>query len=377
MALRIGIDASVLHGRLSGVEIAVRGLLEGLAAVDRENEYLVFAVRDAPRPELGANFEWHALPFSGRERLRRIAFQQGGLARVAVRLGLDLLHGPAYVTPIRSRVATIASVYDLMVLLHPAMCDAGNRLHYRWVLPRCLPRCRRIIVPSSAVEESLRALLSIAPERIVRAPLGIDSRFAPVTDEETLARVRGTWALPERFLLFVGNIEPKKGLSVLLDALGSLRKRQGWHVPLVIAGARAWGAEAFDRAVAGAGVGDLVLPLGYVPDADLPALYTLATAFIFPSLYEGFGLPPVEAMACGTPVLASDAGALPETVGDAALIVRSGDVADLAEGLVRIVGEEELRRELSKRAREHARWHSWEHHARAVLHAYKESSVGG
>ncbi len=375
--MRVGLDATVLHGQFSGVEIAVRGLLRGLARVDRANRYTLFCCEDTPRDEaLPDNFEWRPQPFAGAHKLRRIWFQQRELARLAERLELDVLHGPAYVTPMGGRVPRVASVYDLMVFLHPALCDRGNRLHYRYVMRRCLPGCRRVVVPSRAVAESLRERLAIAEERIVQAPLAIDERFRPVGDPAERERVRAAWRLPERFLLFVGNIEPKKGLELLLNALRELWMRKGLRVPLVVVGARAWGAAAFDRVLRETGAREMVLPLGYVPDETLPALYSLATAFVFPSLYEGFGLPPLEAMACGAPTLVSDGGALPETVGDAALVVRRGDREALIQGITRILADEELRAELSKRATAHVARFSWDRHARAVVQAYEESIDG-
>lgn len=375
--MRIGIDATVLHGRYSGVEIAVRGLLRGLMQVDRQNEYVLFSGRDVPlAEELPPNFTWAPQPFAGGAKLRRILFQQRELPTLGRRLGLDVLHGPAYVTPMRCRVPMVASVYDLMVLLHPRLCDRPNRLHYRWVLPRCLPRCARVLAPSTAVAESLVERLGLARERVLLAPLAIDERFRPVTDEATLQRAREEWGLPERFLLFVGNIEPKKGLELLLHALRELWDIRRERVPLVVVGARAWGAEAFDRVLRETGTSEMVRALGYVPDEDLPTVYSLARAFVFPSIYEGFGLPPLEAMACGTPTLVSDGGALPETVGDGALVVPSGDREALVEGMARIAGDEELREALSKPAATRVAEFSWERHARAAIRAYEESTDG-
>jgi glycosyltransferase involved in cell wall biosynthesis len=375
--MRIGIDATVLHGQYSGVEIAVRGLLRGLMQADHENEYVLFrGSDDALAEELPPNFAWAPQRFAGGAKLRRILFQQRELPRLARRLGLDVLHGPAYVTPMRCRVPMVASVYDLMVFLHPSLCDRPNRLHYRWVLPRCLARCARVLAPSTAVAESLVERLGLARERVLLAPLAIDERFRPVTDEATLRRAREQWDLPERFLLFVGNIEPKKGLELLLRALRELWDRRRERVPLVVVGARAWGADAFDRVLRETGTSEMVRALGYVPDEGLPALYSLATAFVFPSIYEGFGLPPLEAMACGAPTLVSDGGALPETVGEGALIVPSGDLAALVDGMARILGDEELRSGLSKPAATRVAEFSWVRHARAAIRAYEESTDG-
>jgi glycosyltransferase involved in cell wall biosynthesis len=376
--MRIGIDATVLHGRYSGVENAVRGLILALADLGTEDEIVLSCGSTIPLDNrLPANVRWSRQRFAPEHRLRRIAFQQFGLPALAERLGLDVLHGPAYVTPIRCRVPTVASIYDLMVFIHPHMCERANRAHYRAVLPRSAPRCRRVIVPSRVVAESVVERLGVDRDRVAVVPLGVDPRFAPPEEEGDALRARERLGLPEGFILYVGNIEPKKGLGTLVRALALARRAHGLREPLVIAGARAWGAGELDRAIAEARVGDSVRLLGYVPDADMPTLYAAATAFAFPSIYEGFGLPPLEAMACGTPVVVSDGGSLPEVTGDAALRVHVGDEDALADALVRLCGDDGLRRRLREQGLRRVTGLTWARHAAAVHSVYREVARGG
>ncbi len=375
--MSIAVDTTVLHGRFSGVENAVRGLLLGLAEVDARNEYLLYCGRDVPLADaLPPSFVWRPQRFPASDKRARIVFQQCGLARAARRDGAALLHGPAYVTPMRPRTPVVASVYDLMVFVHPDLCDRPNRLHYRFVLPRCLPRCAKVIAPSTVVAESLVRHTRVSEDRIACIPLGIDSRFAPVTSAQEMDALRGDLSLPTEFLLFVGNIEPKKGLPHLVRALRLARDAHGLDLPLVVAGSRAWGADALDRLLGETGMADRVLRIGYVPVERLPCLYSLATAFVFPSVYEGFGLPPLEAMACGCPTLVSDGGALPETVGDAALVVPVGDTEALAAGLVRLVVDKELRQALRKQGLDRAKRFTWARHAARVVSLYEEIHGG-
>ncbi len=375
--MRIAIDATVLHGRFSGVENAVRGLLLGLAEVDRRHEYLLYCGKDAPLADaLPPNFVWRPQRFAASNKRARILFQQVDLARAARRDGAALLHGPAYVTPMRPRTPAVASVYDLMVFVHPDLCDRPNRLHYRFVLPRCLPRCERVIVPASVVAGSLLRFTRVPEARVVRIPLGIDPVFAPVESEGERESLRQEMSLPRDFLLFVGNIEPKKGLPDLVRALDLARAADGLDIPLVVAGARAWGADALDRLLEETRMTDRVLRIGYTPVERLPALYSLATAFVFPSIYEGFGLPPLEAMACGCPTLVSDGGALPETVGDASLVVSVADPDALASGLARLVTDKELRQTLRNQGLDRAKSFTWARHAERVVAVYEEIRGG-
>jgi len=375
--MRVGIDATVLHGCFSGVENAVRGLLVGLGEVDRATEYVLFCGRGVPLPDpLPPNFRWHCLPFPAASRTRRILFQQVELPRLARRLGLQVLHGPAYVTPIARTVPTIASIYDLMVYLYPALCAASNRLHYRSVLSRSAPRCHRVVVPSHAVARSVEDVLGIVRERVVVAHLGIDARFVPPRRDIDPQAERKRLGLPDRYLLYVGNIEPKKGLDTLCRALAVARRDLGLSVPLVIAGKRAWGLAGLDTLIHELGLRDAVLFTGYVPAEELPLVYGLADAFVFPSVYEGFGLPPLEAMACGAPVIASDAGALPEVTGDAVLRVPSGDVRALADAMWRLCEDRDLRACLSARGTRQAARFSWRNHAELVHNVYAEVADG-
>lgn len=371
--MRVGIDCSVLHGRFSGVEKAVRGLIGGLAETQGKQELVLLCGRKPPLDlPLPSGMVWHCSDFDPANRLRRIAFQQWELPRLAERLGLDVLHGPAYITPVHARFPTLVSVYDLMVFLYPDLCARANRVHYRLVMPRCVPRCERVLVPSAIVGSSVVETLKVDPARVRVSHLGLDPIFARSPDAEEVASLRDRLNLSERFLLFVGNLEPKKGLDVLVRALGRLREGP----PLVIAGKRAWGVGGLDKLIASEGIQDRVTFTGYVPDEDLPALYAAARWFVFPSIYEGFGLPPLEAMASGTPVITSDGGALPETTGDACVRVEAGSVEELAEAISASWGDDALRESLSRAGVVQASRFSWRNHALDARQLYAEVRHG-
>jgi len=209
----------------------------------------------------------------------------------------------------------------------------------------------------------------------------VDARFQPITDPDTLARVRNRYGLPERFILYVGTIEPRKNLTTLLEAYAALTSRVSnlqypiSNIHLVIAGRKGWLYEGFFRRLRELGLEREVVFPGFVPDEDLPALYSAAELFVFPSLYEGFGLPPLEAMACGTPVITSNSSSLPEVVGEVGIMVEPRDVRALAEAMELVLTDEGKRREMREKGLRQAARFSWKRTAQETLEVYR-SVVG-
>jgi glycosyltransferase involved in cell wall biosynthesis len=246
---------------------------------------------------------------------------------------------------------------------------------------------RRIVVPSERTKQDVMVELGVDAARIRVVPLGVRRLFGPVTDEGTLAAVRRRYELSERFFLFVGNVEPKKNLAGIARAFAQYVAEGGPPADLVVAGAMGWAPRRlFERLEPGEAAGRLRW-IGYVSDSDLPALYSMATALLFPSLYEGFGLPPLEAMACGTPAIVSDRGALPEVVGDAAPVVRLHEVSselgpigiaeELPQTMRRIAEDDAYRRKLMAAGLERAQRFTWSRHAEAVARLYDEVAEEG
>ncbi len=216
--------------------------------------------------------------------------------------------------------------------------------------------------------------MGIPAERIAVIPLGVEPGFRPIHDETFLAALRHKYALPAQVILYVGTLEPRKGLDTLIAAFATLA--DGFPHDLVIAGKRGWYTEGLFRQVAQLGLGDRVHFTDYVPAEDLPGLLNLAEVFVFPSRYEGFGLPPLEAMACGVPVISSDAASLPEVVGDAGLLVSPGDPAALAAALRRVLLDAALRARLRVEGPERARLFTWDATARRTLQVYEQCLKG-
>ncbi len=279
-----------------------------------------------------------------------------------------LYHSPYYLMPYRPGVPTVLTHYDLIPLRFPTHVAPRARLLFRVALRLALHTAQHVVAISEASRRDLLAAFSVAPDRVTTTPLAPDPRFQPQTTT-AIAALRNRYTLPEHFVLYLGINKPHKNLVTLVNAYARLPASAP---PLVIAGA--WD-ERYPEAKATAArlhLGERVRFLGTMDDADLPALYAGATFFVFPSLYEGFGLPVLEAMACGTPVACSNISSLPEIAGDAALLFDPADAAALAQALERLLDDRPLREELRARSLAQAACFTWARTASVTLDVYRK-----
>ena len=283
----------------------------------------------------------------------------------------DVFHATWHLLPRLRTPATVMTLYDLSFALFPETHLRVLRWSSNALVPRFLRACDRIIAISESTKRDAVRLYGIPEDKIVVTHLAAEDRFRPA-DPDRVAEVRDRFGLPPRFLLYVGTIEPRKNLNVLLEALVRL-KGQGREVPLVVAGRLGWLYDGFLAKIRSLGLENLVLLPGFVPDEDLPPLYTAAEAFVYPSVYEGFGIPVLEAMGCGTPVLCSDGSSLPEVAGDGGILLPSGDPAAWAEAITRLTESSALRSELRERGFRQASRFRWEETARRTWEVYRET----
>jgi alpha-1,3-rhamnosyl/mannosyltransferase len=368
--MKIGFNAAVLVPPYSGVAVAVEGAARALAR-ELGPELTLFLPLDSGSEEsLFGEARVMRIPVARRSRWSRVMWEQRMLPQVARGLHLDLLHAPAYVMPLRWRGPTVATVYDLLTLTHPEWCRRGNAGHFRLLLPATLSRAVRVVVPSQATYEEALMRPEMGPGRLRTVPLGVDEWFYPAPTAE-VARVRERYGLAQPYVLVVGNLEPKKNLPGTVRIFSRLVK--AFPHELVIAGGAGWGDQRpFRRAVEELPPGCVNL-LGYVPREDLPALYSGAELFLQLSWHEGFGLPPLEAMACGTAAVVSDRGALPEIAGPGALVVDPAEEESAAQAIAGLLGNEAARRELAARGQARAAEFTWARHARGLLGVYREA----
>ncbi len=300
---------------------------------------------------------------------KRIAWEQTRLA--ALSGSLDLLHGLAFAAPLAARCPTIVTVHDLSFLRFPEAFHRANRAYLTLFTQLSTRRATRVIAVSESTRRDVIALCGVPGERVITIPNGVDEAFHPA-DAAEIEEFRRNRRLPERFILYLGTLEPRKNLETLIDAYAGLRAADKAVPKLVIAGGKGWFFETIFARVAELGLRDEVLFPGYVPGTELPWWYRAAELFAYPSRFEGFGLPVLEAMACGTPVVTTTSSSLPEVAGDAALLVDPDDTTALTAALGRLLTDSQLRTDLRTAGLRQAARFSWMRTAAQTAQVYRD-----
>ncbi|MBI4363880.1 MAG: glycosyltransferase family 4 protein [Candidatus Latescibacteria bacterium] len=368
--MHIGFDGTIWGGEESGVAAASRRLFERLSADPGPHRLTAFVnprVLEALRPVACPATTRLVVVHSGR-RGARIAWQQLMLPTLARRHKLDLLYNPSYTVPLGCRVPLAVTVHDLIVWKRPDLCRRGNVLHFRTLLGASARRASVITVPTETVAGDVVELLRVPREKVHVVPWGVDAELGPVPRVAARDALRAWYGIDRPYVLHVGALEPKKNLLTLRRALhdsGAL---------LVLAGPRGWLRGRARREILSDRDG-LCRHLGWVPIQRLGALYSAAELLAFPSHIEGFGLPVAEAMACGTPVIASDAPALREICGDAAIHVPPLDGGALSTSIRRVLEDPELRDRLAARGRARAARFTWQNTRSLFLDALRRAGA--
>jgi glycosyltransferase involved in cell wall biosynthesis len=306
----------------------------------------------------------------------RAVWMQAILPGTLRRVKPDLCHFTNYLAPLQTPCPYVVTMYDMSVFLTPRMHNIKKQVLDRTLIPTVARNAGAILTISQSARKDILRCLGV-PEDKVHVVMGAASpRFKPVTDPNRLAGVRARYGLRDPYILYVGTIEPRKNLPRLVRAFARL-KAEGVPHKLAIVGQDGWGVDSLHAGIARLGLEREVIFTGYVPADDLPSLYSGAEAMAFPSVYEGFGLPVIEAMACGAPVVTSHSSSLAEVAGDAAVLADPLSVDSIAKGLYRIVSEPGLREEMSRRGLCRASQFTWEATARATLDVYSAVATRG
>jgi glycosyltransferase involved in cell wall biosynthesis len=371
--MHIAIDYTPAIHQRAGIGRYTRGLVQALTRLDAENRYTLLALGQS-----GAHFVPTALPTNFSIRFAPISDRWATVLWYRLNLPLpvelfsgraDLFHGPSFTLP-PSFAPSLLTVHDLSFLRYPQGAHPALLAWLTKAVPRSLHRARHVLADSESTRADLIELMQVPPDQITVIGAGVDERFKPVDEPETLARVRSHYQLPDRFVLSISTLEPRKNFTGLIAAFNLMAISSVPDLHLVIAGGKGWLYDDIFAAAEASPLRERIHFAGYVADEDLPALYNLAALFAFPSHYEGFGIPVLEAMACGTPVVCADNSSLPEIAGDAALLVEATDTEALADAMHQLSIDTSVREKLIRRGYEQAGRFTWEQAARRLVKVY-------
>ena len=371
--MRIAIDAHSVGTGLGGNETYATHLVEALAEIDAVNQYTIYVTKR----EAAGRFSHRWPNFTARATLPHTP-----LIRIPLTLSAELRRNPVdvlhvqFTAPPMAPCPVVVSIHDLSFEHLPETFKRRSRAQLRITVRRSARKAAHILALSEFAREDIIATYSLNPDKVSAVPLAAASHFGPVKDEKELQRVRQTYGIEDDYILTVGSIQPRKNLHRLLSAYSLLRRtRPEVKLPkLLLVGKCAWLYDETLRAIKELEVSDLVVLTGYVPEADLPALYSGARCFVYPSYFEGFGLPPLEAMQCGTPVIVGNRTSLPEVVGDAALLVDPFSVESIAAAIENLIRDSDLCTTLRVKGLERARLFDWRETARQTLAVYEKAA---
>ena len=374
--MRVALNAQLLSTaptyRGAGISRVIYELVAHLGSVPSSYKYLVFAPESEDNRRLvrSAGIEARLTRLPVERPAVRVAWEQLALPLELRRARVDLLHALGFVSPLVWRGPTVVTVYDLSFLLFPELFNRANRLYLRQLAPPSFRRASHVIAISEHTRQDVIRLCGVSPERVTAIHLAADARFSPA-DPNAVAQFRRELRVPESYILYMGTLEPRKNVATLVRAYAELRRMNHVSHTLVLAGARGWQYEPIFALVRELGLQKHVWFPGFIPAEEQALWYTAADVFAYPSLYEGFGLPVLEAMACGTPVVASNSSSLPEVVGEAGVLVEPTNVRALAEALAQLLENDSHRAKLREAGLARARSFSWRRTAEETVEVYR------
>jgi len=372
--MRIGIDARGLSRQRTGLENFAVGLIRELPQLRPDYSFFLYSNRQMntklPDAQLRSVVEdaWRFVPSSFWMRARGRA-----LAR---RDALNVFWSPYPIisSGIPKNVLKIITVHDIVWLKYPETTSNFNWLIQKLWTSKSIAEADRIIVSSQSTQKDLTDILGVAPEKLRLIPCGVSEHFAPTSQEDSARFISSKYQVPSRYIAALGSIEPRKNLTTLVEAIRLMKVRNALECPLLIAGGKGWKNSALFEQIRSAGLSESdVRFLGYMPEEDLPRFYSGARLFVFPSLYEGFGIPPLEAMSCGTPVLASNAQCMPEILGDAAVLIPPTSAEGFATSISRLLSDQTRLEALRQSGILHAKKYRWKESAMRLADLFDEA----
>lgn len=376
--MRVALHTPFIVHKNTGIARHIFGLLRGLAEVDRDTKYICFWPPNEPWPDwLPANFQQEPLTIAGDNPLVRVLKEQSWIAKAHKTLGFDVLHSPFGYLPPRPPCPTVVTVHDCRWIRYPKTFTRLRGTFLRWAIPRAIRQAKVTVTISQEMrKEILQYVRGASPERVRVLYPGVDAFWHSPTNLTALEKMQSQLGM-HRFILAVGTQEPHKNLPRLVRAFGSATRKLAEETNLYLVGVKSFStgkADNLEQEIAQSGVSERIHRLGAISDEELKAAYSLADALCFPSYYEGFGYPPLEAMAQGTPAISSRASCIPEVVGEAAELADPFSETEIADALARVLNSAARQEELRERGFAQVRRYTWRAHAEGIAAAYREAA---
>lgn len=365
--MRIAIDVRALTKQPTGTGYYVKYLLDAFARTEDENQYYLCSSR--PFNYVAPMNETRFIPLIQRG-LPGNLWLQIQLPRLIHKQQIELFHSPFGVIPFRINCATVNTVHDIAFHFYPKLTDAKNRFLLPRLVPKSIELTTAIIVDSEAIKKDLVRTYEVPERKITVIHLAAGSQFHQMPKEEARKYLISKYQIDYPFILFVGTLEPRKNIAGLIHAYHQLPNELQQQYKLVLVGKKGWQYQSLFKLVTDLKLSNRVVFTDYIPDADLVYFYNSASVFVYPSLYEGFGLPIIDAIACGTPVITSNTSSMPELVSYAGILVSPEDTAALQTALINVLTDHELASHLSEKANTHIKLFSWQNTARKTLDTY-------
>jgi glycosyltransferase involved in cell wall biosynthesis len=373
--MHVALNCQLLSMNVTGVTRYITELIHALPTASPDDRFTLLANPGVPPSLLckAPNVRRQITRFPIVGTKTRILWEQAAMPFEGFGRGFDVVHYTDRSMPwLPTGIPSVSTIQDLSYASFPGTYTRGKVVYNEITSRIVAARADRIIASSQSTKRDVIRCLGVDEEKIRVVHLAASKVFRPIRSPEALQAASTRLGLPDKVVLAVGSLNPRKNLVTLIQAYARLRQQAGVPHKLVLVGPREWKSEPLYQTVKELGIQSEVRLLGWIQDQDLACVYNLAELFVFPSLHEGFGIPPLEAMACGTPVVCSNSASLPEVVGDAAIAVAPTDVEGLAAAMARVLAEPELARQLRGRGLERARLFSWEKTARETIHVYEE-----
>ncbi len=367
--MKIGIFADRIGSKGGGLETYERGLIKGFMELEKRNNYVIFGCsHHAIEKNLGSHPRFTYSTVSKNSKIIRLSLS---LPYELAKNNLDLVH-ICMVPPLFCPQKYIMTVHDLAPFIHPELFPKKILLRLNPLLKRGIKRAAKIIAVSETTKRDVIRLFGIDEHKIAVIYHGIDSQYKSCEDKKEAVTILKKYGISDKYILYVGRIQARKNILRLIRAFQLLKQKTRLEHKLVLVGKMMWESKDINKEIDKLDIREDLILTDHASYSDLPCFYNKADAFIYPSLFEGFGLPPLEAMACGTPAIVSNVTSIPEVVGDAALFVDPYDISSIAEGMEKLLSNDNLKKDLIKRGFHRAKQFSWKETAKKTLSVYEQ-----